>query len=248
MKQSPISRLVNVTKNYGDNAALEGVSVDIFPGEIVGIVGEMGSGKTTLTSILCGNQSPDSGEVWVANRPVQFASPSDAILCGVRLLPQQIELYPSLSILENIFLGQELTRKLGFPRLMDWKQMEVAARALLARVAVDSIDPNGNVSHLSGGQQKAVILARLLAGKAKVLVFDEPMKSLGGPQQTSLLNIFKIEAASGRSIIFVSHDLEDVFSVCSRIILLREGRIIQDVPIGSADQKSLSKELGIRQS
>src|ERR1017187_616678 len=129
-------------------------------------------------SILCGNILPDSGEIWMEGRSVSFESTADAVAQGVRMLPQHLELYPTMSILENIFVGQEITRSFPFPGMMAWAKMKDAAKALLNRVGADSIDPRSTVSRLSGGQQKAVALARLLATKAKVLVFDEPMASL----------------------------------------------------------------------
>jgi ABC-type sugar transport system ATPase subunit len=197
---------------------LDEVSVDLFPGEILGLVGANGSGKTTLASILSGKMTPDSGEIWVQGNPVSFGSPADAVASGVRILPQHLELYPSMSILENIFIGQEMTRSFPLLRLMAWARMREVAKTLLSRVgADDSIEPRAAVSRLSGGQQKAVILARLLARKANVLVFDESMASLGISQKTRLLEIFASEAADGRSIVFVSHDIQDVLSVCSRV-------------------------------
>lgn len=245
MSQPPFARLVDVTKSYANTLALDRVSLDIFPGEVLGVVGANGSGKSTLMSILCGNHIPESGGVWVDSRPVVFNSTADAILHGIRILPQHLELYPSLNILENIFLGQEMTRGFGFARLMAWRKMSSAAKGLLHRVDANSIDPRGAVSSLSGGQQKAVMLARLLAGKANVLVFDEPMASLGVPQKIRLLEIFKAEAADGRTIVFVSHDVEDVLSVCSRVVVLRKGRIATDIPRNQTNREALAVEMSL---
>ncbi len=245
MTREPIARLTNITKTYGDTVALDDVSVDLFPGEILGLVGANGSGKTTLASILSGNMLPDSGEIWVQGSPVSFGSTADAVACGVRILPQQLELYPSMSILENIFIGQEMTRSFPFLRMMAWAKMREAAKTLLSRVGADSIDPRAVVSRLSGGQQKAVVLARLLARKADVLVFDEPMASLGIRQKARLLEIFASEAADGRSIVFVSHDVEDVLSVCNRVVVLRKGRKTTDIPRNRTDPETLSLEMSL---
>ncbi len=232
---------------YGDTLALDNVSVDLFPGEILGLVGANGSGKTSLASILSGKMHPDSGEIWVEGSHVSFGSTADAVARGIRILPQHLELYPSMSILENVFIGQEIIRTFPLVRLMAWAKMREATKTLLARVGADSIDPRTAVSRLSGGQQKAVVLARLLARKANVLIFDEPMASLGVRQKTRLLEIFASEAADGRSIIFVSHDIEDVLSICSRVIVLRKGRKAVDIPRSRTDPKTLSVEMSLNE-
>jgi ABC-type sugar transport system ATPase subunit len=243
--QDPIARLVNIRKSYGDTLALDGANVDLYPGEILGLVGPNGSGKTTLTSILSGNLEPDSGEVWVGGCRVSFESPADAIACGIRNLPQAPEIYPSLSVLENIFAGQEISRGLLVFRTMDWAKMERASKALLERVDASQIDPHSIVARLSGGQQKAVVLARLLATQSKVLVFDEPAASLGVRQRVRLLDILKAEAGEGRSIVFISHDIEDVLAICSRVVILRKGRTVATLDRANADRESLSSHMAL---
>lgn len=120
---SPTIRLKNISKTFDDLVALDRVTLNLFPGELLGVIGPNGSGKTTLMNILCGYLMPDSGEIWVRDRRITFRSANDSISRGIRMLPQSLEIYPSLSVLENIFIGQELTRKIRLPRLMALPRM-----------------------------------------------------------------------------------------------------------------------------
>jgi ABC-type sugar transport system ATPase subunit len=237
--------LNEIVKSYGETLALNGATLELYPGEVLGLVGPNGSGKTTLTGVLCGNIRPDSGEIWVGDRLVNFDSPADAIACGIRNLPQSLEIYPTLTVLENIFVGQELTRGWSFVRCMDWKKMEATAGELLQRVDADHIPPRRIVTQLSGGQQKAVVLARLLATRAKILVFDEPTASLGARQKIRLLELLRSEAQNGRSIVFISHDVEDVLEICTRIVVLRKGQTVNELDRSHTTKETLSSQMAL---
>lgn len=241
----PNARLVNVVKSYGETLALDHVNLDLHSGEVLGLIGPNGSGKTTLTNILCGSLKPDSGEIWVDGRQVCFESPADAIRVGIRSLPQHLEIYPAMSVLENIFIGQEISRGCPFFHMMDWAKMEHISRSLLERVDASQIDPRSTVAKLSGGQQKAVVLARLLATPSKVLVFDEPAAALGVRQRLRLLDILKAEACAGRSIVFISHDIEDVLAICTRVVILRRGRAVTDLDRANTNRESLSSYMAL---
>ena len=164
---------------------------------------------------------------------------------GIRSLSQALEIYPSLSVLENIFVGQEISRGWSPIRTMDWAKMEHASKVLLQRVDASQINPRRIISQLSGGQQKAVVLARLLATQAKVLVFDEPATSLGVRQKLRLLDILKTEADNGRSIVFISHDIEDVLAICTRVVVLRKGQTITDLERASTTREALSSHMAL---
>ena len=240
-----VGRLVMVTKRFGDEPVIDRVSVDFYGGEVVGLVGPNGSGKTTLMNLLCGALNPDSGEVWVKGKQLELHSISEGMAEGVRLLPQFLQIYPSLNVLENIFIGQEITRRFPFPKLMAWRQMAQTARDLLNRVGADRLDPRSLASVLSGGQQKAVALARLLVKPADLLIFDESTDSLGIRQKNRLLEVMKTEAKGGKSVVFISHDVEDILAVCDRVVVLRKGRLVSDQRSESLNSESLAVLMGV---
>jgi ABC-type sugar transport system ATPase subunit len=240
-----VARLISVTKCFEDEPVLDRVSVDFHHGEVMGLVGPNGSGKTTLINLLCGALLPDSGEVLIKGKRVQLHSISEGMAEGVRLLPQFLQIYPSLNVLENIFIGQEIKRSFTFPKLMAWQQMETSARALLYQVGADGFGPKSMAFTLSGGQQKAVALARLLVKPADILIFDESTDSLGIQQKKVLLEVMKTEASRGRAVVFISHDIEDVMAICDRVIGLRLGKLVSDRTRDSLDSESLAMQMGI---
>jgi len=237
--------MIDIRKAYGDTLALDHVNLEIFAGQILGIVGPNGSGKSTLIGILNGTLTPDAGSIIIDQKEVSFASPADALACRIRSLPQSLELYPSLSVLENIFVGQELAFGKSFVRTMNWTKMAAAASTLLSQVDANHINPRTVVARLSGGQQKAVALARLFAVEARILLFDEPVASLGQQQKTRLLEIMTAEATNGRSIVFISHDIDDLLAVCSRVVVLANGVITKDAALDPTTREELSCQMRI---
>ena len=235
-----VARLVNLSKRLDSDFLLDNVSIEFRAGEIVGLVGPNGSGKTTLMNLLSGALQPDIGEIWIQGRLTKLASISSGIAEGIRLLPQFLQTYPSLSVLENIFIGQELTSEWPFPRLMAWRRMRESARCLLQRVGAQDLDPMAPAGMLSGGQQKAVALGRLLARPANLLIFDESTDSLGIKQKARLLDVMKTEAAGGRAVVFISHDIEDVMAVCERIVVMSRGKLVYDQRRDALDARSLA--------
>jgi ABC-type sugar transport system ATPase subunit len=241
----PIVTLRGISKTFGEVSALTGASLELFSGEVLGLVGPNGSGKTTLTSVLCGSVLPDAGEIFVGDANVSFSSPADVISYGIRKLPQSLEVYPALNVLENIFVGQEIAFGLAPFRVMKWKEMEQRARFLLEQVGTEGISPRSLISRLSGGQQKSVMLARLMATQASVLVFDEPDASLGVTQKVRLLELLRAEAKLGRSIILISHDVDDVLAACDRVVVIRRGVTVKSEFVSEIDQDILSKEMAV---
>jgi ABC-type sugar transport system ATPase subunit len=240
-----VAKLVSVAKCFEIEPVVDRISVDFHRGEVVGLVGPNGSGKTTLMNLLCGALLPDSGEVWIKGKQVQLHSISEGMAEGVRLLPQFLQIYPSLNVLENIFTGQEIKRSFPFPKLMAWQQMEIFARDLLGQIGADGFGPKSLALTLSGGQQKAVALARLLVKPADILIFDESTDSLGIKQKNTLLEVMKAEASSGKAVVFISHDTEDVMAVCDRVIVLRRGKLVSDQKRDALDSESLAALMGI---
>jgi ABC-type sugar transport system ATPase subunit len=241
----PIVTLREISKNFADVCALNGASLELFPGEVLGLVGPNGSGKTTLANVLCGSLTPDSGDIFVRDAKVSFSSPADAIAYGIRKLPQSLEVYPALNVLENIFIGQEIAVGFSPFQVMNWREMEKRSRQLLEHLGAEQISPRSIVSHLSGGQQKSVVLARLMATQASVLVFDEPAASLGVTQKKRLLELLRAEAKLGRSIILISHDIDDILAACDRVVVIRKGVTVKSEFVTDVDQDTLSKQMAI---
>lgn len=209
----------------------------------MGLVGANGSGKTTLVNVLCGNIEPVAGEFWFEDTLVHFESAADALSRGIRMLPQTLEIYPSLNVLENIFIGQEIGRGVSMVPMMAWRTMDALAVRLLDRVGASGVAPMGSIEALSGGQKKAVALSRLLAREAAMLVFDEPMAALGLHQKERLLEIFKAEAGRGCGIVFISHDIDDVLRICDRVVVLADGVVVKDVPRDQTDKAAITAEM-----
>lgn len=234
--QNPAASVVNVTKAFNGTCAVDRATVDFFPGQIVGLVGPNGSGKTTLVNLLCGHLVADAGEVRIGGRLARLRHPADALQRGVRMLPQATELYPGLSVLENIFIGQERRR---FGTMMSWRRMADEARTLLDEVGAHAVDPLKSGGDMSGGQKKAVALARLLARPAAVLVFDEPLTALGVDQRALVVRIMSEKAASGCAVVFITHDVDDVLLHCDRVVALRLGRVVIDSPCNAISRTEL---------
>jgi ABC-type sugar transport system ATPase subunit len=240
MKQrAATAKLVGVSKHFDGMPVLSHASLELFHSEILGLVGPNGSGKTTLINILCGVVKPDEGEFWIGDAVRSFGSPLEALALGVRLLPQVLDVYPPLNVLENIFVGQEITKGPRPFKMMAWSSMKAKAKALLDSVGAGTIDASRPIAELSGGQQKAVALARLLASDGQILVFDEPTTALGVEQKTLLLDVMRTQAKAGRAIIFISHDIDDLLAVCHRIVGLRNGRIDMDLRRQDIDRATL---------
>lgn len=239
-----VAQLVGVSKTYSNGPVLNDINLDLFEGQILGLTGANGSGKTTAMKILAGELRPDTGAVRIGGGAVQLASSADAIASGIRMLPQFLELYDSLSIVENIFIGQEITRRWQYPKIMAWGRMRIAAAMLLDKVQAMPLPPHSLAGGLSGGQKKAVALARLLVGPSKVLIFDEPMASLGVNQKSQLIRLFADEAARGCSVVFISHDVDDLLAVSDRIVVLRAGRVSRDLVRSELDARTILRAMG----
>lgn len=214
-----LAALEGVTKRYPGTLALDRVDFDVRPGEIHGLVGENGAGKSTLVKVLAGAIVPDDGYLRWRGQPVRFSSPFEALQCGIGVMHQERNLVPGFSAAENIFLGREQTRY-GFVlrHLLRRKALE-AARALEF-----DLDLGVPVAELSASQQQLVEILRLLTLNAQLLVLDEPTASLSASEADRLLRILRQLRARGVGIVYVSHRLDEVLSLCDRVTVLRDGR------------------------
>ncbi len=221
---APLLSVRNVSKRFGGVHALERVSMDLHAGEVVALAGDNGAGKSTLIKTISGVHRRDEGEIVFAGRPVYFDSPHEARDSGIETIYQDLALADNLSIGANIFLGREPKRRwLGLLPVLDRREMAKAARQTMALLDfhVDRLD--APVSAFSGGQRQAVAIGRAIHWNARVLIMDEPTASLGVPEQRKVLALIQSLKAQGKGVIFISHNLGDIFAVADRIVVLRRG-------------------------
>lgn len=241
MTGAAVYEVRDITKHYGPVLALDGVSVRLHAGEVVGLVGDNGAGKSTLVKVLSGVHRPDTGTILLDGQPRSWAAPREALDAGVETLYQDSSLAPHLTVSQNVFLGREITvpgilGKMGF---LSRRTMESEARADLERVGI-SIPPSGRtVAQLSGGQRQAVAVGRAVAWARKVILLDEPTNHLGARQSLEVLSVIEAARAEGLAVMFISHTLPHILQVCDRIVVMRLGRIVADAPRSSFDADSL---------
>ena len=221
--RTPILEAVGVGKSFPGVRALDNVSVAIYPGEVLAIVGENGAGKSTLMKILAGVYQPDAGELRRAGVTVRFDGPADALAAGVSLIHQELSLAENLTVVENLYLGRELT----IPRLGHWLRkspMRAAGLEMLAKVGLPASLLNARVSTLSPGRKQLVEIARALGRDAKVLIMDEPTSSLTQTETARLYEVIDGLRAGGVSVVYISHRLAEITRLADRAVVLRDGR------------------------
>jgi simple sugar transport system ATP-binding protein len=212
-----------ISKRFGGVHALENVDFQLAPGEVVALAGDNGAGKSTLIKIISGVFPPDGGELRYQGQPVAFANPHDARDSGIETIYQDLALADNLDVGANVFLGREpMKRVLGLPMLDRRRMREEAERTLeTLDIGLDRLDRP--VRALSGGQRQCVAIGRALHWQARVLIMDEPTAALGVPEQRKVLALIRSLKSSGVGVIFISHNLGDIFAVSDRIVVLRRG-------------------------
>jgi fructose transport system ATP-binding protein len=225
--QQPILQARGLLKRYGNVVALNNADFDLYPGEILGVIGDNGAGKSTLIKALSGAVTPDHGEITLEGRPVHFRTPQDGRAAGIETVYQNLALSPALSIADNMFLGREV-RKPGplgsIFRLVDRAAMQKFARDKLSELGLMTIQNiNQAVETLSGGQRQGVAVARAAAFGSKVVIMDEPTAALGVKESRRVLELIRDVKKRGMPIILISHNMPHVFEVCDRIHIHRLG-------------------------
>ncbi len=224
MSDTPILEVRNLSKHFGAVRALSDFSMTVQAGEVVALAGDNGAGKSTLIKALSGVYRPSAGEIFLNGAPVHFTTPQEARDKGIETIYQDLALADNLSIGANIFLGREPMRKaFGFLPVLDRRRMAEAARATMARLDFHVSRLEAPVSQFSGGQRQAVAIGRAVYWDARILIMDEPTAALGVPEQRKVLSLIRQLKAQGRGVIFISHNLQDIFAVSDRIIVLRRG-------------------------
>jgi ribose transport system ATP-binding protein len=217
----------DIHKAFGPVKVLEGVDFELVRGEVHALMGENGAGKSTLMKILTGIYAPDQGDIQVDGQPVSITTPADAEKYGIAIIHQELNLIPALSIADNLFLGRELHR-FG---MLDRKAMSKRAMEWLARVGMSKLDPDTRIERLSVGQQQMVEIARALGQNARVLIMDEPTAALTESETNTLFQLIRDLREQGTGIVYVSHRMEEIFALCDRISILRDGHFVGTRPV-----------------
>lgn len=225
----------NVSKGFPGVQALDEVSLSVSGGEIHGLVGENGAGKSTLIKIIMGVYQLDSGAVYIDDAPVNISNPLVSRALGLNAVYQDIIIAPELSVGENFFIGNIPTTSMG---LVDWKRIYSESEKTLSRLGI-SIDPNTLISDLSPGEQTMVTIAKIVRDKAKFVIFDEPTARLTNEETVKLFELIALLKEEGLGIIYISHHLEEIFEICDRVTVLRDGKLVQSASIADVSEDLL---------
>ena len=229
---APLVALRGVTKRFGPVQALTRIDVDIPPGQVTALAGDNGAGKSVTIKTIAGLWEPDEGELLWEGKPVHFHGPRETEAAGITTIYQDLALCENLDIVQNMFLGHEQLRHL----LLDEGSMELAAKNTLKELSVTTIRSiRQPVASLSGGQRQSVAVAKAVMSKAKLVILDEPTAALGVAQTRMVLSLIKRLAAQGVAVMVVSHNLNDVFEVADRIVILYLGRMVAQGPVSEFD-------------
>ena len=230
---TPTLELRGVNKSFGAIQVLHDVHMKVYPGQVTALVGDNGAGKSTLIKSIAGIHAIDSGEFLFEGRPVSVSGPREAAALGIEIVYQDLALADNLDVVQNMFLGRE--RKNGI--LLDETSMEEAARDTLSKLSVRTLKSVRQlVSSLSGGQRQTVAIAKAVLWESKLVVLDEPTAALGVAQTRQVLDLVRRLADTGHAVVFISHNMIDVFEVSDRIAALYLGRMAADVPISQVDR------------
>ncbi len=224
-RRVPLVELRDIQVSFGGVRAVAGVTIDLYPGEVVGLVGGNGAGKTTLMRTLSGARPPDSGQILVNGQPVAIGNPRDAKALGVETIYQTLALADNLDAPANVFLGREVTAAAS----LDDAAMESAARKVIGRLNPNLKNFKTAVLRLSGGQRQAVAIARAIYFNARVLIMDEPTAALGPAETSQVHSLIKQLKSEGIGIFLVSHDIHDVFDLSDRISVMYHGKLVGTV-------------------
>ncbi|BBL79165.1 ribose import ATP-binding protein RbsA [Rubrobacter xylanophilus] len=235
-REAPVFRLRGVTKRFGGVVAVEGVDFELLGGEVHALVGENGAGKSTLMKIVGGLHAPDEGSLEVGGEPAAFSSPRDSEAAGIAMIPQELDLFPELTVAENLYVGRRRPRTRWGG--IDWGRMRREAEEKLASLGVE-LDVSTPVKQLSTASQQLVAIARALLREARAVVMDEPTAALTGREAERLFGIISGLKRRGVGVVYISHRLEEIFRIADRITVLRDGHLIKTAPASALDPDEL---------
>ena len=223
---SPLVEMHDISIRFGGNLAVDKVTVDLWPGEVVGLLGHNGAGKSTLIRILSGALSADSGEIRINGQPVAIQGPASARAHGIETIHQTLALADNLDAPANLFLGRELLTRM---RTLDDDRMEAETRQVMGRLNPNFHRLKEPVRNLSGGQRQMVAIARAIHFNARILIMDEPTAALGPQETRQVADLILQLKRQGLGIFLISHDLHDVFDLSDRVSVMKNGRLVGTV-------------------
>jgi D-xylose transport system ATP-binding protein len=230
----PLVEMRNIRVSFGGVHAVDGVSVDLFPGEVVGLVGGNGAGKSTLIRALSGAHPPNEGEIYINGQRVSITNPRDAKHHGIETIYQTLALADNVDAAANLFLGREMQTRLGS---LDDAAMESATREVMGRLNPKFKNFKVPVNSLSGGQRQSVAIARAVHFNAKILIMDEPTAALGPAETAQVRELVEQLKNEGIGIFLISHDIHDVFDLADRVSVMHQGKLV-----GTVDPHKVSKD------
>jgi ABC-type sugar transport system ATPase subunit len=232
----PVLEARGINKHFGPVQALRNVDLSVFPGEVVALIGDNGAGKSTLINVLTGVLPLESGEIVFAGEQVRFSSPQEARAHGIETVYQDLAVAPHLDAVANIFLGRERRQSglLGTAGFLDNRRMRKETDEQLSRLKVRVPDLERRLVTLSGGQRQGVAVARAVMWASKVVIMDEPTAALGVAQTAKVLDLIRQVRDTGIPVVFISHNMPNVFQVADRIVVLRLGEVVTELDPRSA--------------
>lgn len=230
---TPLVEMKNISLRFGGNQALNDVSINLYPGEVVGLLGHNGAGKSTLIKVLSGAYQADSGHIFVNGQEVKITNPQDSQKQGIETIYQNLALADNLDAVANVFLGREKVNGV----MLDEDMMEIEARKVLDRLRVKIPSLRVPVANMSGGQRQTVAIARAVHFKAKVLIMDEPTAALGPEETQKVGELIKALKAEGVGIFLISHDLHDVSDLSDRLTVMKNAKVV-----GTVNTKDVSED------
>jgi ABC-type sugar transport system ATPase subunit len=233
----PLLSVRNLVKRFGGLTAVNDVSLDVRPGEVVGLVGDNGAGKSTLIKCVSGVHHPDAGEVFFEGREVRFSHPIEAREAGIETIYQDLALAGNLDVSANIFLGREVKKRhlFGAVKTLHEDRMRSESTAILDRLGIVIPRMRLEIEKLSGGQRQAVAIARAIYWNARLMIMDEPTNNLGVPEQRKVMSLIDTLREQNVPVILISHTLPDVFAITDRIVIMHRGRKVAEMATADTD-------------
>jgi D-xylose transport system ATP-binding protein len=233
---APLVELRNISISFGGIKAVDDVSVDLYPGEVVGLLGHNGAGKSTLIKVLSGAYKGDAGEVWINGQKAEINNPRDARGYNIETIYQTLALADNLDAASNLFLGRELLTPMG---LLDDARMEAETRKIMGRLNPNFRKFNVPVSALSGGQRQSVAIARAVYFNAKILIMDEPTAALGPAETQMVAELIDELKKQGLGIFLIDHDIHQVKMLCDRASVMKNGQLVGTVKVDEVTEDDL---------